>query len=91
MIFVPEAALVGHNIKNQPNSLMRTIKIDNKVGIDELKFAARDKSKQSVALSGTFRSLVNNMVTGVVDGFEKKSAKSSKLGSPRKCSRFSSR
>lgn len=37
MIFVPEAALVGHNIKNQPNNLMRTIKIDNKVGIDELK------------------------------------------------------
>ena len=48
----------------------RLVQISHDEG--ELKFAARDKSKQSLALSGTFRSLVNNMVTGVVDGFEKK-------------------
>ncbi len=38
----------------------------------ELRISARDESKQAVALSGTTRSLVYNMVTGVVDGFEKK-------------------
>ena len=37
-----------------------------------LKFAARNTSKESRALAGTFRSLVNNMVTGVSKGFEKK-------------------
>ena len=36
-----------------------------------LKFAAREASKQSVALSGTTRSLVNNMVVGVSEGFKK--------------------
>jgi large subunit ribosomal protein L6 len=35
-------------------------------------FAARNSSKESRALSGTFRSLVNNMVVGVDKGFEKK-------------------
>jgi large subunit ribosomal protein L6 len=38
----------------------------------ELRVSARDESKQAVALSGTTRSLVHNMVTGVVDGFERK-------------------
>ena len=35
-------------------------------------FAARDGAKQSRALAGTMRSLVNNMVIGVSQGFEKK-------------------
>ncbi len=38
----------------------------------ELTFAARNDSKESRSLSGTFRSLVNNMVVGVNEGFEKK-------------------
>ena len=38
----------------------------------ELTFAARNTSKESRSLSGTFRSLVNNMVVGVHEGFEKK-------------------
>ncbi len=38
----------------------------------ELSISARDTSKQAMALSGTTRSLLNNMVTGVSDGFEKK-------------------
>ena len=38
----------------------------------ELKLAARNADQQSVALAGTMRSLVNNMVTGVSTGFEKK-------------------
>jgi large subunit ribosomal protein L6 len=37
----------------------------------EVKFAPRDGSKQSMALTGTVRSLVNNMVVGVSEGFNK--------------------
>ncbi len=37
-----------------------------------LKFAAKDESKEAKALAGTMRALVNNMVTGVDKGFEKK-------------------
>lgn len=35
-------------------------------------FAARDGAKQSRALAGTMRALVNNMVAGVHTGFERK-------------------
>ncbi len=38
----------------------------------QIKVAANDESKQAVALAGTTRALVNNMVTGVTAGFEKK-------------------
>jgi large subunit ribosomal protein L6 len=38
----------------------------------ELKFKARDESKAANALTGTTRALVNNLVVGVSDGFEKK-------------------
>lgn len=37
----------------------------------QITFAPRDGAKQSVALSGTLRSLVNNMVVGVSEGFTK--------------------
>jgi large subunit ribosomal protein L6 len=37
-----------------------------------LVFAPKNGDKASNALAGTFRSLVNNMVTGVSEGFEKK-------------------
>lgn len=37
-----------------------------------LSFGARDGAKTSRALAGTMRALVNNMVTGVSKGFEKK-------------------
>ena len=37
-----------------------------------LTFAPRDGSKQAMALTGTTRALINNMVTGVSQGFEKK-------------------
>ena len=39
---------------------------------NDLKFAPKKADKQSNALAGTFRALVNNMVTGVSVGFEKK-------------------
>jgi len=36
-----------------------------------LNFSANDESKGSVAMTGTMRSLANNMVVGVVEGFSK--------------------
>ena len=38
----------------------------------KLTFAAKNNSKQANAMSGTARALVNNMVKGVSEGFEKK-------------------
>ena len=46
--------------------------VDVKQKENVLTFAARDGSKLSRAMSGTTRSLVNNMVAGVNAGFEKK-------------------
>ena len=46
------------------------VKIENNAGV--LTFAPADESREANALSGTFRQLVNNMVTGVSKGFEKK-------------------
>jgi len=37
-----------------------------------LKVAANESTSQSIALAGTTRALVNNMVTGVSQGFERK-------------------
>ncbi len=37
-----------------------------------LHFKAVNDARSSMAMAGTFRSLVNNMVVGVVDGFQKK-------------------
>ena len=39
---------------------------------EELKVAARNQTRQAGALAGTFRSLINNMVVGVSEGFQKK-------------------
>ena len=39
---------------------------------DELLFKARDESKAANALAGTTRSVINNLVIGVSEGFEKK-------------------
>jgi large subunit ribosomal protein L6 len=39
---------------------------------EELKVTAQDESQTAVAMSGTIRALVNNMVTGVSVGFERK-------------------
>ncbi|GGY18131.1 50S ribosomal protein L6 [Paludibacterium paludis] len=44
------------------------IKLDN----NQLTFAAKNDSKFARAMSGTLRALLNNMVTGVSKGFEKK-------------------
>lgn len=39
---------------------------------ENLKVASNDKEKKSVAMAGTMRALLNNLVTGVNQGFEKK-------------------
>ncbi|PID41454.1 MAG: 50S ribosomal protein L6 [Proteobacteria bacterium] len=39
---------------------------------NQLRFAAKNGGKQAKAMSGTTRALVNNMVIGVTQGFEKK-------------------
>ncbi|WP_075185990.1 50S ribosomal protein L6 [Teredinibacter haidensis] len=46
--------------------------VEVKLEDNVLTFAARDGAKSSRALAGTMRALVNNMVTGVTQGFEKK-------------------
>lgn len=46
------------------------VSVVNKDG--KLSFAPVDETREADALAGTFRQLVNNMVKGVTDGFEKK-------------------
>jgi large subunit ribosomal protein L6 len=46
------------------------VKVENNNGT--LTFDVIDESRESNAMSGTLRALVNNMVTGVTKGFEKK-------------------
>jgi large subunit ribosomal protein L6 len=62
------------SVKGKNGSLQVTLheNVDMVNEDNSLKFSAKDNSQQSVALAGTLRSLVNNMVTGVSEGFEKK-------------------
>lgn len=46
--------------------------VDVKVEDNAVVFAATGESKDARAMSGTLRALVNNMVTGVSKGFERK-------------------
>ena len=46
--------------------------VNIKVDGEQLAFEPADASRQAHAMSGTMRQLVNNMVVGVTDGFEKK-------------------
>ncbi len=47
--------------------------VDMKIEGNVITFAAKDpKSKPAVALAGTSRAVINNMVVGVTTGFEKK-------------------
>ncbi len=61
------------NVKGAKGALDLEVHADVEIDqVDnELTFAARNDSKFSVAMSGTTRSLVNNMVTGVSEGFSK--------------------
>jgi len=55
------------SLELQLHELVEIVNEDN-----QLKLSAKESSKKAVAMTGTFRSLVNNMVTGVNEGFEKK-------------------
>jgi len=70
-----EVSLSGSDIqvKGSKGTLNMTVHelVEVKREDDQLLFAARNKEKKSVALAGTFRALVGNMVTGVADGFVK--------------------
>ena len=46
--------------------------VDVRVENGSVQFAAKSAAKHSRAMSGTLRALVNNMVTGVSKGFERK-------------------
>ena len=61
-------------VKGGKGSLTLEINPAVEVTQDEgaLKFAAKNSTKFSKAMSGTTRALVNNMVTGVSTGFQKK-------------------
>ena len=58
--------------KNGALSLPLTGAVKVELNDGQLTFAAADDSKHSVAMSGTVRALVGNMVKGVSEGFEKK-------------------
>ena len=61
-------------VKGGKGTLAHTINSSVEVKQEDnvLSFAARDGAKQSRTLAGTTRALVNNMVKGASDGFEKK-------------------
>ncbi|WP_041522385.1 50S ribosomal protein L6 [Gilvimarinus agarilyticus] len=76
---VPAAVNVTLNgqdlsLKGSKGTLALTIHEQVEVKQDEnvLRFTARDGAKQSIALAGTMRALVGNMMHGVTEGFEKK-------------------
>lgn len=71
-----EIALSGNavNVKGPKGAASYDVHstVDVKQDEGQLKFSARNNSKSSNAMAGTMRSVVNNIVTGVSQGFEKK-------------------
>ena len=61
-------------VKGSKGSMQHDVHSSVEVRQDDkvLRFAAKDGSASSMALAGTTRALVNNMVTGVSEGFEKR-------------------
>ncbi|MBX2857105.1 MAG: 50S ribosomal protein L6 [Cellvibrionaceae bacterium] len=71
-----EAKLNGSEMSVKGGNGNLSIQIHETVEVKQednvITFAARSNSKVAKAMSGTMRALVNNMVTGVSKGFEKK-------------------
>ena len=71
-----EVKLEGQDLTVKGGKGSMALAINNRVEVKQddkvLTFAPKDKAKKSVALAGTTRSLVNNMVFGVSTGFERK-------------------
>ena len=55
------------SLEVQLNKLVDIVNEEN-----QLKLSAKKASKEAIAMTGTYRSLLNSMVTGVSTGFEKK-------------------
>jgi large subunit ribosomal protein L6 len=77
-VFIPkgvEVTLNGQEVIVNGSKGNLTMTLHDLVGIsqveDRLQLKAAEVSKTSIALAGTSRSLVNNMVTGVSSGFQK--------------------
>jgi len=66
----PELITVKGPLGELSQELKGDVKIENADSV--LTFSALKETKHSKAMSGTLRALVNNMVIGVSDGFEKK-------------------
>ena len=76
---IPEGVIISLldneiSVKGSKGSLSMVINehVDVEQVEDSLKFSAGNRSSFSNAMSGTTRALVNNMVLGVSQGFEKK-------------------
>lgn len=71
-----EVKMSGQDVSVKGGKGSMSLRLHDSVAIaeenGELQFSAKNKDQQSVAMAGTMRSLVNNMVTGVSAGFEKK-------------------
>lgn len=71
-----EATLAGtqFSVKGTKGNLQiqlhEAVQISQEGGVVQV--SAKDASRKAVALSGTFRALINNMVIGVSEGFQRK-------------------
>ena len=71
-----EVTISGQEVSAKGAKGSLTLTLHDDVAItqeeSELKLSAVGSTKQAVAMSGTFRSLVKNLIMGVSEGFEKK-------------------
>jgi len=70
-----EIKLAGQALTTKGKNGQLSLELHPSVAVEQaegqLLFAPRDGAKQSMALAGTARALVNNMVVGVTEGFSK--------------------
>ncbi|MDA0688711.1 MAG: 50S ribosomal protein L6 [Proteobacteria bacterium] len=71
-----EATLSGSQISVKGSKGSLQLDLHELVGVaqegEELKVSAKKNTREAGAMAGTFRALINNMVVGVSEGFEKK-------------------
>ena len=68
---VSDSSIVVKGSKGSLNlTLHRLVNVER--DDENLKVSGKDGSRESGAMAGTFRSLINNMVVGVSEGYKKK-------------------
>ena len=71
-----EVSVNGQTISVKGKNGQMSIDVNDKVSVEkndsELQFSGREGVSGSVSMAGTMRSLTNNLVIGVTQGFEKK-------------------